>query len=143
MSDDDPGRPRRRATDAASEPPTTERTHVDDPGYDSGPAQTPLASAPLPPENLVDQAVERAAEKVASVTVPSGPPVLSRAEGFTLTAALVILNLAALFVGLQTRSEMQEHRADLRHICQLIVEIHAVEPPNPTAIGRRLAECLR
>lgn len=99
-----------------------------------------MTTAPLPPENLVDQAVERAAEKVASVTLPAGP-VLSRTEGLLIAAVLAILNVAGLFVGLQSWNDTRAHRADFKEVCQLIVERSPQE--SAAEIGRRLAECLR
>jgi hypothetical protein len=94
-----------------------------------------------PDDDLVERTLEKAADKVASVTVPGGPPVMNRMEAFAAVAVLVILNMAGAFVGLQIRAEMRGHRQDFKTICQIIVE----QAPQERAkdLATRLAECLQ
>lgn len=124
------------------EPPTPQHPiRVPDPGYDPGSQSAPAQPQSLPPEDLVGQAVERAAEKVAAVTVPGGPPIMSRTEAFVCVAVLVILNCAALWIGLRTGNDLIEHQDDFRVICQIIVE--RTPPEQARELAGQLAECLK
>jgi hypothetical protein len=110
----------------------------------SVPEDVPSPNGPIQqvtPDDLVEQTLERAATKVASVTAPGGPPVLNRGEAIVCVLVLVILNLAALFVGLQTRGDTRGHREDFQIVCQLLVE--QVPPESAKEVAAQLADCLK
>jgi hypothetical protein len=104
-----------------------------------GPARTPPNG--LPGDDLVERTLERAAEKVAAVTVPGGPPIMNRNEAICAVALLVILNLAALFVNVWNLRDTKEHRNDFRVVCRILVERAPAEAAKDLAT--RLADCLK
>jgi hypothetical protein len=104
---------------------------------------TPQVIPVLPPENLVEQTIERAAQKVADgATTANGTPVLSRIESLAVVAVLAVLNLANLWVAVDNRSNAAAHRDDFKAVCQLIIEELPSEQ-NTTDLARRFAECLK
>lgn len=118
-------------------------TRVPDDEYEANQAvQVPLPPpAGLPPEDLVGQAVERAAEKVAAVTVSNGRSGMNRTEGLICVAVLVILNFAVLFVGLRTYNDIQAHKEDFGAMCEVFVNF--APPERTTELAKALAACLR
>ena len=108
-------------------------------------APTPPPESPRPAaDDFVGQVVEKAAEKVASVSTMShtnGDKPLGRIEGFALAGILIILNLACLVTQVQASKSHEGHRSDFRTVCQIIVE-RAATPDNARDLAGRLAECL-
>lgn len=96
----------------------------------------------LPPENLVEQAVERAGEKLAQAAGPiaTGGPVLKRWESLAVVAVLVILNLANIVLSYQARTATQGNAQDHNELCLLMAEAIPTDSQDATA---KLAECLK
>jgi len=96
-------------------------------------------------DDFVGQVVEKAAEKVASVSTMNGHKTgekpLSRIEGYAFVVTLLMINLAILAVLIGERSNSEQHRSDFRTVCQIIVE-RAASPENARDLATRLAECL-
>lgn len=104
----------------------------------------PLPSPPVQqvtPENLVEQTLERAAGKVASVTVPGGPPVMNRMEAIASVVAILIILAFNILIDLRTYNATKGHREDFQIVCQLLVERAPQEQARDLA--SRLAECLK
>ena len=94
----------------------------------------------IPPDDIVEKTLERAAEKVAAVTVPGGTPVMSRNEGFVVVAVLVILNLASGWLSLQAWSETKGNNSDHKIICQLV---NRSLPTQDRDVAEYLAKCIK
>jgi len=92
------------------------------------------------PEDLVEKTLERAAQKVATASVPATTPILSRTEAIVAIAILSIMNIAIFFVVNENRQDTRAHRTDFKAACQVIVA--AAPPENVQEFTRRLAECL-
>lgn len=97
----------------------------------------------IPPDNIVEQTLERAAQKVADgATVPLGTPIMRRTEAFVALAILIIINTANLVVALQGRNHTQGNSEDHRIVCELVVATvpHDIQDPD---IAKILARCIK
>ena len=107
-------------------------------------AATPPEGTPVvqqvPPEDLVEQTLQKAADKVASVTIPGGPPIMNRTEAIASVAVIVILLLSNIFIDLRTYTSNKAHRQDFRTVCQIIV--NQAPPETAKELATSLAECL-
>jgi hypothetical protein len=103
----------------------------------------PTGPAPLPPDDLVQQTVNRAADKVAiaAATSPATPALLNRGESMVVIAVLIVLLLANLYMNLEARSDMRQHQEDSRVVCQLLLERTPAE--DARALATQLAQCLK
>lgn len=109
---------------------------------------TPDKPSPLPPDphdSVVEQAVERAAVKVAAAvaTAPTvnGTTVLSKIESLAVVAVLVIVGLMNFVINLQTKNNMDGHKQDFKELCQAFVDL--TPPDKARELAERFAECLK
>jgi hypothetical protein len=93
------------------------------------------------PDDLVEQTLERAADKVASAGGVADGAVMNRTEALVSVALVVLLELAGLFVVVTTRSEMRQHREDFSEVCQLIV--NQAPPEKAVELARQLSRCVQ
>lgn len=99
---------------------------------------------PDPHDNVVEQAVERAAVKVAAAaTTPTanGHPVLTKLESIAAVGIIVIVSLMNLAVNLVTKNDLHEHKVDFKAVCEIIVQQAPPETAKDLAI--KLSECLK
>lgn len=95
----------------------------------------------LHPDNLVEQAVERAGEKLAQAAGPiaTGGAVLNRLESMAVVALLVVLQLATLVFVYQAKNAAVSNGHKLRSLCEVTIQF----APNTPTIPEKLAACLR
>jgi hypothetical protein len=93
-------------------------------------------------DNVVEQAVERAAVKVAAAATPSnGPlPVLSKIESIGAVAIIVVIGMVNLAMNVITKNDLAEHRRDFKAVCEIIVQ--QAPPENAKNLAIKLSECL-
>lgn len=96
----------------------------------------------LHPDNLVEQAVERAGEKLAQAAGPiaTGGAVLNRLESMAVVAIIIILQLATLMFVYQAKSSSTGNRERLKSLCEVTT---LFAPPNMPGVAEKLAKCLR
>lgn len=94
----------------------------------------------VPPDDLVERTLEKAASKISNGTIPSQGS-LSRFEALGFLGVLIVLNLGALLLGLLNWGATQEHRDDFKSICQIIVK--QAPPEVAKDLAEQLAECLK
>lgn len=91
---------------------------------------------------VVEQAVERAAVKVAAAVPTSNgqSELLSKMGSITAVAIIVIVGLANFVLNLQTQNKLSHHQKDFKAICQIIVE--QAPPESAKDLALKLTECL-
>jgi len=113
----------------------------------------PNSPPPQHGDDLVEQAVERAATKVAqavsqqaAANAPTHPQQmamggLTRNESIIVCAVLVVMMLTNLILNIQTKNLLVEHAKEFERLCQTVAE----QNPNtdPVSKAKAISECNR
>lgn len=96
-----------------------------------------------PHDSVVEQAVERAAVKVAQAASPvvNGTPVLSKLESIAVVAVMVVIGLMNLGINIATRNALEGHQKDFKEMCQAFIDF--TPPERASELAERFAECLK
>jgi len=92
---------------------------------------------------IVEQAVERAAVKVAAAvpTACSSQPLLSKMGSVIAVALIITVELINVTFNLITRNDLTHHNKDFKALCQVVVQFSP--PERITDLAKTLAECLK
>lgn len=102
----------------------------------------PEAPPQRDPDTVVEQAVERAATKVAAAATTNGHgnPMLNKMESIIAVALILTIGFMNLAMNIVTAHQLGGHKSDFKAMCQVFVEF--APPEKAIELARQLAECL-
>lgn len=84
-------------------------------------------------DEVVEAVIQKAADKVAEATnVSNGHSALGRSEALAVIAALILLNLASLFLAVEGRSQRNDIQQDVRALCRVTSSLIQPQIQNTT-----------
>jgi hypothetical protein len=104
----------------------------------------------LPPDNLIEQVVEKAATKVAAAAQnttdhardkPELVAAMNRTEAWLVTAAILLMAFTTLVLTIQVRNRLASHAGEFRQLCETVAE----QNPNtdPVDKAKAISNCSR